>query len=100
VVNEKNHFFTDELPGERMKRLQSTLKGRLNILNIFEPLVNNKYKRLTMRNIEINIKDEYEIVNFLLNNNNRIDYLYEAVANLFSKEGIQWQKNRLAKKII
>lgn len=96
MLNSNENFSTEqETPGERIVRLQSTLKGRLNILNMFEPLVNDKYKPLTIRNIKIDIKNEHEIVNFLLKNNDRIDYLSEAVSDLLFKEGTQWQKSRL-----
>jgi len=99
MLKENNFFLSNQdFPDERMVRLLSTLKGRLNILNIFEPLVNNKYKPITTENIKIDIKSEYEIVNFLLKNNDRIDYLYEHITDLFTKNGTSWQKSRLTKK--
>lgn len=80
---------------ERMVRLNDTLKGRLNLLNIFEPLINKSYKKMTINNIKINIKSEYEVVNFLLKNNDRIDYLNLQVSELLLKNGTQWQKSRI-----
>jgi hypothetical protein len=96
MVNEKNYSLIEqELDADRINRLKSTLKGRLNLLNIFEPLADKNYKPLTLENIDIDITSEYQITNFMLKNNDRIEYLELYLSDFFNKNGSRWQKSRL-----
>lgn len=80
---------------DRINRLQSTLINRLNLINSYEKSINKNYIPMTIKNIGINIDNEYDIINFMEQNNKHI----EKLKNWFNKNGSSYQKCRLLKKL-
>jgi hypothetical protein len=79
----------------RSERLRSTLIGRLNLLNIFMPLVSSRHVYSTIDNIGIDTNNEHEIVKYLDESNEYIDsFLLEYTEDWIVKYGSKWQKNR------
>ncbi len=102
MINREEEFYfdfsqTEELNQEtsRINRLQLTLQNRLNLINLYEKSINKNYIPMTIKNIEIDIESEFEIINFIGRNIKHI----EKLKNWFNKNGTIWQKDRLSKKI-
>ena len=82
----------------KIDRLQSTLKGRLNLLNMVKKLIEKNYVPLTLENIKIDIESESDIINFIIKNNDYMDsFLIGCMEEWFLKNGTKWQKNRISK---
>jgi len=102
MISRDDEFYFDFCPTEklnqeasRISRLQLTLQNRLNLINLYEKSINKNYIPMTIKNIEIDIESEFEIVNFIDKNIKHI----EKLKNWFNKNGTVWQKDRLLKKI-
>jgi hypothetical protein len=85
----------ENIEDNRMSRLKSTLKGRLLLLNMFGPIIDNNYIHKTVDNIDVDIQNEFEIVRFLQKSSLQVNKLSENITNFISKNGTRWQKNRI-----
>ena len=73
------------------EKLIKALQDRINIVNLFEGYLNQYYKRLTIKNLDISLENN-EIIKWLKDNNQRIDEMFQH----FKKYGSTWQKCRCA----
>lgn len=100
MINKKEFYVSvsEEDDIDKIFRLQSTLQGRLNLLNMFENLINPKYQKLTIKNIGIDIKNEDHIIDYMLKSNKYIEeYLTKSVLDWIHKNGTPWQRLRIFK---
>lgn len=80
----------------RIKRLQSTLKGRINLLNIIKSLIYIKYIPLNMQKLKIDLNNEDEISKYIEDNNKYIEeVLSKDFESVVFKSGSNNQIKRL-----
>lgn len=82
---------------DRLVRLRSTLRARLKLFNMFSYMIDGNHKPLNMHNININLSNEDEITNFIVNNNEKMEFLTIKVEDWIRKNGSSWQKKRIPK---
>lgn len=105
MINEKQLFCEgeEEITREydysfdtKIKRLQSTLFGRLTLVNVFKKLTDKNYIPLTLKNISVNIESQDEIERFLLKSTDWIESrLVHQVRDWMINNGSDFQKNRV-----
>ncbi len=102
MINEKQVFEEDRTReydysfDSRIKRLQSTLIGRLSLINYFKKIIDKNYIPTSLKNIDVDINSEKDIVKFMLKSTNYIESeLNVQVDNLVINNGSEWQKSRL-----
>ena len=78
-----------ELDILKTERLIKVLKDRLNLFNMFDGYMEQGHRLLTFKNIGIRLENG-EIVNWIKNNNHKIDEMFR----YFSKNGSKWQRYR------
>lgn len=105
MINQKQVFYDDITEpcreydsrfDTRISRLQSTLFGRLNLVNILKRIIDINHIPLTLKNIDVDIEKEQEIESFLLKSNNWIESkLSKEFEQWIEKNGTDWQKSRV-----
>jgi hypothetical protein len=60
-------------------------------------MIDGNHKPLNMHNININLSNEDEITNFIVNNNEKMEFLTIKVEDWIRKNGSSWQKKRIPK---
>lgn len=105
MINQKQVFYDDIIEpcreydssfDTRISRLQSTLFGRLKLVNVLKSVFDINHIPLTLKNIDVDIEKEQEIESFLLKSNVFIENkLSKEFEQWIEKNGTEWQKNRV-----
>ena len=107
MINQKHMIQVDQEEPSReydysfetkLSRIQSTLFGRLKLVNSFKILTDKNHVPLTLKNIDVNIESEREIEKFLLKSTDWIERkLVIQVKDWIINNGSSWQKDRVSK---
>ena len=97
---DKKYFHNTIEYKEKLFRVKGTLLNRLNLLNIFMPLIEKKFKPYTIYNININLNKIEEIEKFLIKNTEMIELSNNKLIEFFLINGSNFQKERISKYFI